>query len=64
MTAQVCDVNKALLSVKRAVEAGNKVVFGSDEGSYIESRTAGERMWLEDRGGMYVLSLWVRARGF
>ena len=27
ITAQVCDVNKALLSVRRVVEGGNKVVF-------------------------------------
>ena len=27
MTAQVCDVNKALLSVSKMVKAGNKVVF-------------------------------------
>ena len=35
LTAQVCEVNKALLSVKKVVQAGNKVVFDSD-GSFIE----------------------------
>ena len=35
LTAQVCDVNKALLSVSRMVKAGNKVVFGDAEGNYI-----------------------------
>ena len=64
MTAQVCDVNKALLSVKKVVAAGNKVVFGDDEGSYIENKATGERMWMEEEGGMYVLSLWVKSGGF
>ena len=64
MTAQVCDVNKALLSVKKVIAAGNQVVFGSKEGSYIESNTTGERMWLEERGGMYILELWVKKTDF
>ncbi len=64
MTAQVCDVNKALLSVKKVTAAGNHVVFGSKEGSYIESNTTGERMWLEERGGMYILQLWVKKADF
>ena len=59
MRAQVCDVNKALLSVKWIVQAGNKVVF-DEEQSYIEDKTTGERMVLEDRGGMYMLKLWVK----
>ncbi len=64
MTAQVCDVNKALLSVKKVIAAGNQVVFGSKEGSYIESNATGERMWLEERGGMYILELWVKKADF
>ena len=59
MRAQVCDVNKALLSVAKTVKMGNRVVF-EDEGSYIEDKTTGERMYLEERGGMYMLKLWVR----
>ena len=41
ITAQVCDVNKALLSVQKVVKAGNRVVF-EEEGSYIESKGTGE----------------------
>ena len=41
MTAQVCEVNKALLSVKRMVQAGNRVVF-EPSGGYIED-TKSER---------------------
>jgi hypothetical protein len=59
LTAQVCDVNKSLLSVKKVVKAGNRVVF-DDEGSYIEDKGTGERMWLKEEGGMYLLSMWVR----
>ena len=61
MTAQVCDVNKALLSVKKVVKAGNRVVFDED-GSYIEDKQTGEKMWMEENNGMYILKLWVRAK--
>ena len=59
MTAQVCDVNKALLSVKRMVAAGNRVVFDPN-GSYIEDTDTGERMQLKEKSGMYMLKLWVQ----
>ena len=58
ITAQVCDVNKALLSVKKMVAAGNRVVF-DQAGSYIEDTQSGERMWLAEEDGMYVLTMWV-----
>ena len=58
MKAQVCDVNKALLSVRRLTQAGNKVVFDPN-GSYIENLETGEKMNLQEKGGMYVLKLWV-----
>ena len=60
LTAQVCDVNKALLSVRRIVENGHKVVFDKS-GSYIEDKSSGEKMWLREEGGMYMLKMWVRA---
>ena len=59
MRAQVCEVNKALLSVKRVVQAGNRVVFDSS-GSYVEDTYTGERMALRDEGGMYMMKLWGR----
>ena len=58
ITAQVCDVNKALLSVRKMINAGNKVVFDS-EGSFVEDKTTGEKMWLRDEGGMFYLRMWV-----
>ena len=60
ITAQVCEVNKGLLSVRRMVDAGNRVVF-EKSGSYIEDPHAGEVMYLEERQGMYVLKLWTKS---
>ena len=59
LTAQVCDVNKALLSVRKMVQAGNRVVFDA-EGSYIEDKETGECLKLQEQGGMYTLKLWVQ----
>ena len=61
VVAQVCDVNKALLSVRRMVAAGNRVVFGDD--SYIESMTTGERVCLEEKEGMYIVNMWIKSDG-
>ena len=58
--AQVCEVNKALLSVSKAVKAGNRVVF-DDEGSFIQNKETGEMTWLVEEGGMYALKVWVKA---
>ena len=59
ITAQVCEVNKGLLSVRRMVAAGNRVVFDS-QGSYVEDPQTGEVMNLEERQGMYILRLWTK----
>ena len=59
MTAQVCDVNKALLSVKRMVQAGNRVVF-EPQGGYVEDTKTGDKIYMRDSGGMYMLKMWVR----
>ena len=63
MKAQVCDVNKALLSVHRVVQAGNRVVFSS-QGSSVQDERTGEKMHLEEKGGVYMLELLVKAQGF
>ena len=44
-------MNKGLLSVRKVVEAGNRVVFDSS-GSYIEDK--------RDEAGMYMLRMYVR----
>ena len=56
MKAQVGEVSKTLLSVRSILQAGNKVVFDS-EGSYIEDKGSGERGWLKEEGGMYILKM-------
>ena len=61
ITAQVCDVNKALLSVKKILTAGNRVVF-DESGSYIEDKGTGDKMWMKEVNGMYMLKMWVRAQ--
>ena len=62
IVAQVADVNKALMSVKKLVTSGNRVVFDTD--SYIEDKETGERTWLKEDGGMYMLKMWVKHGGF
>ena len=63
MRAQVCEVNKALLSVHRVVQAGNRVVFAAS-GSYVEDEQTGETMELvEKRRAVHVEAL-VKAQGF
>ena len=66
--AQVCDVNKALLSVSKVVGHGNKVVFGELDAhgntiSYIEDNITKERLWITEENGMYALKMWVRYDG-
>ena len=63
ITAQVCDVNKALMSVKKVMKAGNIVVF-DDEGSYIEDKLTNERMWMNEENGMFMLNMWVKSAFF
>ena len=62
MTAQVCEVNQSLLSVSKAVAAGNRVVFDGEDvgGSYIQNKKTGEVTKLKAEGGMYTLKMWVR----
>ena len=62
LTAQVCEVSKALLSVKKVVAAGNKVVF-EPERAYIENVATGKKMMMQTNGGMYTLQMWVKADG-
>ena len=60
VTAQVADVSKALLSVKKIVAAGNRVVF--DESSYIEDKSTGGKTWLHEDNGMYMLKMLVKQK--
>ena len=62
LTGQVAEVNKSLLSVRRCLQAGNRVVF-DPRGSYVEDMDSGERMLLQEKDGMYMLKLWVKTEG-
>ena len=57
--AQVCDVSQPLLSVKKVVAAGNRVVF-EEGGSYIQSIRDGTKIWLRESQGMYMLKMMVK----
>ena len=57
-TAQICAVNKTLMSVSKVAAQGNIVVFDDDR-SYIEDKVSGERTWMQQVGGMYMLKMWV-----
>ena len=59
ITVQVCDVNKSLLSVKKVMDAGNRIVF-DETVSYIEEKATGNKMWLREENGMYMLKMWVK----
>ena len=59
---QVCDVTQGLLSVKKMLSEGHRVVF-DPHGSYIEDIATYERMALKERNGMYFLSLWTKGSG-
>ena len=59
ITAQVADVSTPLLSVRKMLKSGHRVIFDS-EGSYIEDKATGEFMSLRDDGNMFMLKLWCR----
>ena len=62
ITAQVCDVSRGLMSVSKIAKSGSRVVFDKEE-AYIEDKRSGERMYLQEKNGMYMLSMWTR-KGF
>ena len=59
ITAQVTEVNKALLSVAKLVQSGHTAAFDPAM-SYIEHCDSGECFPLEENNGTYALRLWVR----
>ena len=58
LTFQIAEVNKALGAVSYLVDHGYRVVF--DQVSYVEDLDTGEKMYMEEKEGMYVLKMWVR----
>ena len=47
-----------MLSVSGMTKKGHKVVF-DEAGSYIEDKSTGEKSWMHEVNGMYMLKLWV-----
>ena len=58
MTAQVTEVNKALLSVAKLLGTGHRAVF-DPQLSYIEHCETGEWFPMEQSNGTFALRLWV-----
>ncbi len=61
VVAQVRGVNTILLSVRRIVGEGGTVIFKEGYG-WIEDE-AGERIWMKENDGMYMVKLWVKKGG-
>ena len=58
MSSTVRSITKSLGFVSQMCRAGNRVAFNppwGPEGSYIENENTGERLWLEEQDGLYVL---------
>ena len=51
-------ITKLLLSVRRAVNAGNQVVFGSNDGHYIQNKKTGAKSKIIDKDGVYRYQFW------
>ena len=62
LTVQVAEVTKALGSVSKFCEAGNRLVFDDDdpEGGYIENKSIGVRARMQKHDGVYKIPIWVR----
>ena len=58
LNASVTDVDRPLLSVAQIVQKGGKVVF-SPQGSYVEHPKTKERLALEQKGGLFMLKMWI-----
>ena len=62
MMFEVCNVTRALGSVSQMCKAGHRVTFNppwDPEGSYIEHVEIGQRMWLTEKDGIYLLDVRV-----
>ena len=57
----VAGVRKALLSVSKSIDHGNRVIFDSD-GSYVENKKSGETTAIERQNGVFTMKFWVAPR--
>ena len=63
LTAQVADVNQGLLSLRKMMRSGYRIVFDED-GSHIIDKQSGDTMSMRDDGSMFLLKLWCKKEGF
>ena len=63
MKFQVAAVSKALGSASKIVRNGNRIVMDMDASgkdiAYIQNKETGEKMWMRQRHGVYVLDVLV-----
>ena len=62
VTAQVCDVHRPLMSVKKMCKSGHRVIF-DEEGSYVENKESGEQLRILEEDGEYLLDVWIKTKG-
>ena len=62
MKFEACDVTRVLGSVSQMCRAGHRVIFNppwEEEGSFIEHTQTGQKMWLTEKDGIYLLDVRV-----
>ena len=59
ITAQICNVHRPLMSVKKICKAGYRIIF-DDEGSYVEDKATGETMRVTEEDCEYIMDVWVK----
>ena len=62
MNFEVCNVTRALGSVSQMCRAGHRVIFNppwDHQGSYIQHIETGQKMWLTEKDGIYLLDVRV-----
>ena len=60
MNFEVCDVTRALGSVSQMCRSGHRVVFNlpwDNAGSYIQHVETGQKIWLTEKDGIYLLDV-------
>ena len=60
MGINITDVVKILFSVRSMCRAGNVVLFGADEGSFVINKKSGNVTKIDDDGVNYTLSMFVK----
>ena len=59
MHFQVADIHRPLLSLSRAADQGFSSHLDA-HGGYLEDGMTGERIPIQRRGNLYIMSIWIR----